>query len=142
MFPRLERLGFDNMPKSVAIDFDATIHEYSRGFQDGSIYDPPIPGALEAIVAFDRVGYKVIILTARDQHQHSTIFYWLDQRLREMGHEINFQVTSVKPPAELYIDDRGLRFEGDWTRAIFQAALIADTPNLAVEFNKLWTQSS
>lgn len=34
---------------TIALDFDGPIHRYSRGWQDGTIYDEPTPGALDAI---------------------------------------------------------------------------------------------
>ena len=35
--------------KSISIDFDRVIHKYSEGWKDGTIYDEPVDGAIEAI---------------------------------------------------------------------------------------------
>ena len=31
----------------VAIDFDGVVHGNSKGFHDGTVYDPPIEGSLD-----------------------------------------------------------------------------------------------
>lgn len=52
------------MPKTVAVDFDGVIHLYSRGWFDGTIYDPPVPFALEALTEL-RTNYAVFVHTTR-----------------------------------------------------------------------------
>lgn len=37
-----------NPPKSICIDFDGVIHDYSRGWQGIDVFDKVIPGASEA----------------------------------------------------------------------------------------------
>lgn len=106
--------------KSIAIDFDGVIHAYSRGWADGSIYDPPVPGALDAI--WRLLGYyNVFIFSARPAWQ---IQAWLAKEDKDLptaiiGEERFWSregvvgITNRKLPAEFYIDDRGIRFK-DW----------------------------
>ena len=71
--------------KTICVDFDGVIHAYSKGFHDGTIYDPPTPGtslALQKLHDEYKVGYVS-------------------------------SVTNVKPPAVAYIDDRAITFI-DW----------------------------
>jgi len=51
--------------RTIAIDFDGVIHKYSKGWQDGEIYDSPVEGAIKAInqLLFD--GYSVFIFSTR-----------------------------------------------------------------------------
>jgi len=35
--------------KQLAIDFDGVIHKNSKGFYDGTIYDEPIEGSIQAV---------------------------------------------------------------------------------------------
>ncbi len=59
---------------TVAVDFDGVIHAYSRGWQDGSIYDPPLPGTVEALHAL-MAEYAVVVITTREPKQ---VMPWLE----------------------------------------------------------------
>jgi hypothetical protein len=65
-------------PQAVAIDFDGVIHKYSKGWQDGTIYDDPIPGAFEMIRYLMQEDYSVFIMSVRSAWQ---IQRWLDKHL-------------------------------------------------------------
>jgi histidinol phosphatase-like enzyme len=45
----------------ILIDFDGTIIPFGQLFE----HTPPLPGAIEAIQAFQQAGYKVVIFTSR-----------------------------------------------------------------------------
>jgi hypothetical protein len=53
------------MTRTVAVDFDGVIHAYRRGWADGTIYDPPVPGTLEALAEL-QADYAVFVHTTRD----------------------------------------------------------------------------
>lgn len=55
--------------KTIAIDFDGVIHAYSKGWQDGQIYDKPVPGAFEAIQRFMLDNNSVFIMSTRSARQ-------------------------------------------------------------------------
>jgi phosphoglycolate phosphatase-like HAD superfamily hydrolase len=57
------------MPITIAIDFDGVIHEYSEGWGDGSIYDPPITGSIEALNNLVGLGYNIFIFSSRSSKQ-------------------------------------------------------------------------
>ncbi|MFM9675796.1 HAD family hydrolase [Streptomyces brasiliscabiei] len=60
---------------TIAVDFDGVIHSYRRGWQDGSIYDQPMPGALDGLrELLDHDA--VFIFTARDPEQ---VAPWLER---------------------------------------------------------------
>jgi len=105
--------------KTLAIDFDGVIHKFGdRAYQNQSLYQNEVPGAINAIATLFFLGYNVIIFTARDQSEHPTIKKWIcnklidtfgdDDRLQEIFD--NLTVTNIKPKAVMYIDDRGVRF--------------------------------
>jgi hypothetical protein len=98
---------------SVAVDFDGPIHAYRQGWQDGSIYDDPTPGAAEAIRKLSE-RYKVIIFSSRadSQDKMSAMGEWMT------GHEMDgwSTITNRKLPWEFLIDDRVIRWES-WSQA-------------------------
>ncbi len=123
---------------TISIDFDGVIHQYSKGYQDGSIYDPPIKGAGKFIYdcMFEK-GWAVFILSTRDPEQ---IKEWLERVLFQ-GKPLPFSITLLPPEqifwnerknigitnrklgAQVYIDDRGFRFEGHFEGMIDQLEL-------------------
>jgi phosphoglycolate phosphatase-like HAD superfamily hydrolase len=97
-----------NRPR-VLVDFDGVIHRYSRGWADGTVYDPPMDGAREALDAIEADGYEVVIFSTRRAEQiRGALAYWgfPDRR-----------VTNVKEAAVAQIDDRAIRFTG-WGTAL------------------------
>ena len=50
----------------IAIDFDGVVYKNSKGYHDGTLYDEPIEGALEAIKSFSDKGYTIVSITSKD----------------------------------------------------------------------------
>ena len=108
--------GFDSETNNLAIDFDGVIHNFDKGYYDGTCYGDPIPGSLEAVRELSKK-YKIIIFTAKAKPNRplvngktgtQLVEEWLDK------HGILdcvIEITSEKPRAFLYIDDNGYRFE-------------------------------
>lgn len=98
--------------QTIMIDFDGVIHLYSKGWAGGVIYDPPVEGAKEALTTLKNLGFRLVILTARQlPKSREAIEGWLKQ------YDIPYDdITNIKGPAVIYIDDRGFRFEGPWTK--------------------------
>jgi hypothetical protein len=108
---------------TVAVDFDGVIHAYSKGWQDGTIYDDPVPGAFDALRwLMDR--YAVFIFTTRNV---ASVADWISDSSRikttnleppEFWNERGqLLVTNRKYPAIAYIDDRAVRFV-NWPQTI------------------------
>ncbi len=117
---------------TIAIDFDGVIHKYSKGWQDGSIYDEPFEGVVSALMTLKR-SFWVYIFTSRDVQD---VVNWMNSKLwgdGEMGfrtiampegtrfwHGNEVAVSNRKLPAVYYIDDRGIRFDGSWKLVLEQ----------------------
>ena len=43
--------SFQDETYQIGVDFDGVIHKCSKGFYDGTIYDPPIKGSYHALEA-------------------------------------------------------------------------------------------
>jgi len=108
---RTKKLKFPRPP--ICIDFDGVIHAYRKGFDDGSIYDIPVKGAREAMAALKKK-YYVQVCSSRTRTRAGKVA--VEAYLKK--YKIPFDVvTSYKPPAKFYIDDRALRFE-NWKQTL------------------------
>ena len=115
------------MPQTIIIDFDGVLHSYASGWKGADVIpDPPTDGAREAVARL-RQAYRVVVVSSRC-HQSGgieAVRAWLAAH----GIEVD-DVTSEKPPHIVVVDDRALRFEGDWL------AVIAGIPAASVPWNK------
>ena len=108
---------------TIAVDFDGVIHTYSKGWQDGTIYDPPLPGALDGLRQLMKQ-HPVFIHTTRKPEQ---VMPWLeaygfdvtidDRNVLFWNARRQLLVTNRKLPATAYLDDRAVRFES-WSQAL------------------------
>ena len=112
-----DKLQHHENNNQIAIDFDGVVHGNSKGFHDGTVYDPPIDGAVDAIKWFKSEGYDIVLFTAKVKPDRplvngktgeELIWSWLS----DYGIETYIkEITCEKPRALVYIDDRGIRFE-------------------------------
>lgn len=107
---------------NIGIDFDGVIHECTKGFYDGTIYDPPVDGSIEAIKTLSKK-YNIIIYTCKAKPDRplvsgttgaSLVWQWLDKHgISEYVHS----VTAEKPRAVAYIDDKAIEFHS-WKKCL------------------------
>ena len=97
--------------KTVVFDLDGVIHSYTSGWKGvAEIPDPPVPGIREAIVDIRKSGYEVIVVSSRCESPEgmAAVGAYLTKYLIQVD-----GVSSTKPPAIVYIDDRAICFDGD-----------------------------
>jgi hypothetical protein len=99
------------MKKTIAVDFDGVIHAYTSPWtKPEEISDGPMPGAVEWLKEISP-HYQVVVFSSRAEEYagHAAIRRWLTENgVTDYVH----WVTAKKPPAVLYVDDRGFRFGG------------------------------
>ncbi len=108
---------------TICIDFDGVIHSYERGWQGGVIYGTMVPGFMAWSMTV-QADFNLVIYSSRSKTPEgiSAMQTWMLERVREwmMPFEAKrwlagFTFSAEKPAAWLTIDDRAIRFQGDWT---------------------------
>lgn len=94
--------------KTLLIDLDGVLNIYTGNYQEGII--PPIKdGAIDFIKDIHK-NYDLKLFTTRDKQlaQKWLMQYGLEDFIQN--------VTNIKEPCYLYIDDRCIRFNGNYSQ--------------------------
>lgn len=101
----------------ICIDFDGVVHSYEKGWQGGEIYGTVVPGFFEWSEKACQ-HFRLVIYSSRSKTPEGieAMKAWLLRQLQECGEQwiIAYDFSDTKPPAFLTIDDRAIRFDGDW----------------------------
>jgi ribonucleotide monophosphatase NagD (HAD superfamily) len=114
--------GFETEKNNLAIDFDGVIHNFNKGYHDGTCYGDPIEGSLSALKELSKK-YNIIIFTAKAKPNRPLVngktgTELVSEWLEKYGVlDCVSEITSEKPRAMLYIDDNAYRFE-NWVDTI------------------------
>ena len=109
---------------NIGVDFDKVIHQCSKGFYDGTIYDDPVEG-VEAALQELSSKYTLIVYTCKARKDRGLVngktgtelvWEWLKEK--NLSQYVN-KVTAEKPRAVCYIDDKGIKFE-NWDSCMQQ----------------------
>jgi beta-phosphoglucomutase-like phosphatase (HAD superfamily) len=96
--------------KTIVFDFDGVIHDYKGPWEAPDIIEgEPVEGIKEAIADIRKAGYFVSVVSVRCSHLGGAtgIASWLIQHDIHVDH-----ISSAKPHALCYIDDRAICFDG------------------------------
>lgn len=102
--------------KTICIDFDGVIHDYSNGWQGEDVFAQMIPNADTATALLKKKGWRVIIFTTRKKtkkledwlSEHKIAYDFINENPDQPEH------ASGKIVADVYLDDRGICFRGRW----------------------------
>ena len=107
-------------PKYVCVDLDGTIARYD-GWVNETHFGEPIEGVQEALEKLQSAGWRIIIHTTRGNRD--LIRKYLEKHAVPFDH-INENpdqppgASGGKPIAHVYVDDRDVQFNGDWSATV------------------------
>lgn len=108
-------------PPVVCVDLDGVLNTFDE-WRGADYFHPPRAGAHDFLRDLRKAGFRVVVFTCR---WHEDAAAWL--RSQGMAEYVD-EVTDRKPPAHVYVDDRALRFDGDFE----------DTYRRVLEFRPFW----
>lgn len=104
--------------RTVCLDFDGVLHAYTSPWTRADVIpDPPVPGAQKFCRALVSSGWDVVVFSTRAAEPTGLLAMesWLDDN--GFPPEVRVAPPGGKPHAQVYIDDRAYRFEGDFREA-------------------------
>ncbi|HLC54296.1 MAG TPA: hypothetical protein VJK07_01570 [Candidatus Nanoarchaeia archaeon] len=105
----------------ICIDFDGVLAEYD-GYKGEDTLGKPLKGAREFLKKLNGVNLRWVVFTTRPRDK---IINWFKEHNLPMPEE----VTNLKFPSPVYIDDRAIKFDGNFDK------LIKDMKNFSVYWN-------
>ena len=97
----------------VCVDLDGVLNLFDT-WRSPEYFHPPRPGAKEFLIRLNEAGFSVCIFTCR---WHEWAAKWLEDN--GLAQYVD-RVTDQKIPAEVYLDDRAVCFQGDFNQAYQQ----------------------
>lgn len=95
----------------ICVDLDGVLNLYT-GWKGENVFASPRPGAVEFLKALAEKGYEVVVFTTRN---HGWTWTWLSDH--GLGDFVE-RVTNEKLPAMAYVDDRAVRFRGEFDQVL------------------------
>jgi hypothetical protein len=122
----------------ICLDFDGVIHDYKNGWEgDETTIGGDVTRGFFEWAHQARDHFKLVIYSSRSRTiaGQQAMAYWLSRQMDKHAIPIgenhlsmsDFQFAADKPPAFLTIDDRAIRFEGNWV-SLDPLALLAFKP--------------
>jgi beta-phosphoglucomutase-like phosphatase (HAD superfamily) len=110
----MRRLDLQNPARPlICVDLNGVLDAYT-GWKHADHWDPPRPGAREFLQALHAEGFDVVVFTTR----HPVgVRRWLREHAL---YDLVDAVTSRKPAAHVFVDDRAVCFRGSFADTLTQ----------------------
>ncbi len=106
-------------PPVLVVDFDGTIARWAPSGYPA--IGKPIEGSHRFLRLLKSEGWKIIINSCRSGTEHeAAMARWLEDNeipYDEINRNSDYPWANGKPVGDVYLDDRGVRFEGRWDAA-------------------------
>ena len=101
--------------RTIAVDFDGVIAEYD-GWRGVGVLGAPRNDVVRVLDILRSEGWKVVVHTTRDQGEIEDYLVRHGIPHDEINRNSDYRTTGTKPVADVYWDDRALRYSGDAER--------------------------
>jgi hypothetical protein len=108
----------------IAVDLDGTLLEYEPGMASRDEFGQAIDGAREAMRELKSLGWRISVFTARltpaagNEAETDEMVAAISAVLDEQGIPFDDVWVGRKPFADVFVDDRAVRFDGNWTSVL------------------------
>ena len=104
--------GLHKPARTIAVDFDGVIADYN-GYKGPGVLGAPRPDVREALRTLREEGWKIVIHTTRGEGEVADYLKQHGVPYDEFNHNSDYATQGVKPVADVYWDDRAIRYSGD-----------------------------
>ena len=98
--------------RTIAVDFDGVIAEYD-GWKGSGVLGAPRGDVVMALDILRSEGWKVVVYTTRGQEEIASYLAKHAIPHDEINLNSDYRTNGAKPVADVYWDDRAVRYSGD-----------------------------
>jgi hypothetical protein len=110
----------------IAVDFDGVIANYDE-WKGRGIFGKPVEGVAVGLIYLRANGHKIMVYTCRseidDVEKYLKVHEIPYDFINHCPENDKNNLHPAKQYADVYIDDRGIRFEGKWDNDFLNAVI-------------------
>jgi hypothetical protein len=102
----------NGLRRTIGVDFDGVIAEYD-GWKGVGVLGTPRSDVRGALLALQAEGWKIVIHTTRGEVEIADYLAHHEIPYDEINRNSDYTTLGHKPVADVYWDDRAVRYSGD-----------------------------